>query len=1080
LIHFYKRCLTVGCECKMGLLKLNYQSLAELQEKGKFGDTSKYNIKNLCVSSEKVFNKAIETKGKGDEETAYIFFFKYVECVKAIQKHPEYKKDEKYFKSMYNLGKNTKTAINALETLSENLQERYAQKNEGKNKINGLVENSFLDENCNNKKKGVGLAVDETVEEPVKSPEKNDIITVQKLNSLIKEKSTTFFILDTRPAQDYKNSYLVHPSSMNVCESVLTPGITASSISKGLRIEFRDMWERRDQVDLLIICDWLSTDWTDNSAPTHLKNALLNWDYKKKYKNSPVLLEGGFQKFLLAYPHQVSNPRARAPESYRPKAESSEIAPDISSITFPSFDLDSGFIVTPSPSPKNVSGLVSGAITKVKGPEAVKYPDLKDIASSNYVSTPKSSRQDQLKPGINKEIIIPNVNRSTKPPSGLNDRSRESMPEANNTSSLSYRNSVDSGISDGKDSLLDKATFLSDTGSSLPTVDRGLKKDALKKYGMDVESLEDAMKVEEQLADQSLLREQKELELERDWENLRLKREKEAEEEMKKIMAQQMEELESQIENLKISNNEKEESESKLRQELDEYKKKLKETEEKNRNIELTYKRNLRKEEIESAKREEMARLSRIKQKETERIAIELELDKKRKLRRKSREEYRRTKMNQESRDSPLRFDQPGNSGARTKTYLKTDEDAPTSGGLKRSFSSPNIAKMMEKENTGDKTPKGYDNVPVPKFDRKQKPSLITSRNFAGVWGTQKPGLTGLKNLGNTCYMNSILQCFSNSPPLAHYYISGGFEEDLNTRGETGGLVAAEFKEVLKHLWSSQYKSISPVDFKQTVGRFKSEFAGRDQQDSHEFCSKLLEWLHEDTNKVSRPSKEPEQNFKSSADTSAAATHWRNYLERNQSIIVQLFCGQTRSICSCLSCPWESVTYRDFNNLTLPLPESSGRVTLRDCFECYLREEILNDATCDSCKKKGIRKKTEIVKLPPLLIIHLSRFYQDGISTRKKQNFVNFELSNVNLGHYAKQGFDNRWNGFNLYAVSNHFGSLEGGHYTAYANSNVLKKWHKYDDQDVSPLDSADVVTPAAYLLFYSAIEGQDRLPPLS
>ena len=99
--------------------------------------------------------------------------------------------------------------------------------------------------------------------------------------------------------------------------------------------------------------------------------------------------------------------------------------------------------------------------------------------------------------------------------------------------------------------------------------------------------------------------------------------------------------------------------------------------------------------------------------------------------------------------------------------------------------------------------------------------------------------------------------------------------------------------------------------------------------------------------------------------------------------------------------------------------------------------------------------------------------------TRKKQNFVDFELKNLHLGQYALQGFENKFSDFNLYAVSNHFGSLEGGHYTAYCSSSVLKRWHKYDDQDVSTMDMSDVVTPAAYILFYSAIEGQNTLPPL-
>ena len=90
----------------------------------------------------------------------------------------------------------------------------------------------------------------------------------------------------------------------------------------------------------------------------------------------------------------------------------------------------------------------------------------------------------------------------------------------------------------------------------------------------------------------------------------------------------------------------------------------------------------------------------------------------------------------------------------------------------------------------------------------------------------------------------------------------------------------------------------------------------------------------------------PEQNSKDKQDVAAARRHWINYLERNQSIIVQvhfwsligqysacntlfslvqLFCGQTRSVVKCFLCQGESVTYREFTNLTLPLPEHSNR-----------------------------------------------------------------------------------------------------------------------------------------------------------
>ena len=76
----------------------------------------------------------------------------------------------------------------------------------------------------------------------------------------------------------------------------------------------------------------------------------------------------------------------------------------------------------------------------------------------------------------------------------------------------------------------------------------------------------------------------------------------------------------------------------------------------------------------------------------------------------------------------------------------------------------------------------------------------------------------------------------------------------------------------------------------------------------------------------------------------------------------------------CCLCMGESVTYREFTNLTLPLPENSNRTSLRECLEMYLKEERIDEFKCDLCKRTGkVSKKTDIVKFPPLLIIHLSR-----------------------------------------------------------------------------------------------------------
>ena len=120
----------------------------------------------------------------------------------------------------------------------------------------------------------------------------------------------------------------------------------------------------------------------------------------------------------------------------------------------------------------------------------------------------------------------------------------------------------------------------------------------------------------------------------------------------------------------------------------------------------------------------------------------------------------------------------------------------------------------------------------------------------------------------------------------------------------------------------------------------------------------------------------------------------------------------------------------------------------------------------------------EIYKAPDFLIIHLKRFSHQRssfFSSRKIGELIDYPVETLDLSHFVldKKAADNENLIYDLYAVSNHFGSLNGGHYTAYCQNPIIKKWFEFDDSDVSKLDSSKIVSKAAYVLFYRRRKSQ-------
>ncbi|KRY67480.1 Ubiquitin carboxyl-terminal hydrolase 4 [Trichinella pseudospiralis] len=190
------------------------------------------------------------------------------------------------------------------------------------------------------------------------------------------------------------------------------------------------------------------------------------------------------------------------------------------------------------------------------------------------------------------------------------------------------------------------------------------------------------------------------------------------------------------------------------------------------------------------------------------------------------------------------------------------------------------------------------------------------------------PGLCGLTNLGNTCFMNSTIQCLSNIPPLSRYFLSEQYINELNEKNPLGmrGELARAYADVICNMWSGRHYTYMPRMFKNTVGRFQPMFSGYQQQDSQELMAFLLDGLHEDLNRIKKKPYVVAKDSEDRPDEELATEAWRSYKLRNDSIILDLFHGLLKSTVVCPECDKVSITFDPFCYLSLPLPEKSDRL----------------------------------------------------------------------------------------------------------------------------------------------------------
>ncbi|XP_058835815.1 ubiquitin carboxyl-terminal hydrolase Usp2 isoform X2 [Topomyia yanbarensis] len=334
--------------------------------------------------------------------------------------------------------------------------------------------------------------------------------------------------------------------------------------------------------------------------------------------------------------------------------------------------------------------------------------------------------------------------------------------------------------------------------------------------------------------------------------------------------------------------------------------------------------------------------------------------------------------------------------------------------------------------------------------------------------GSRKEGLCGLYNIGNTCFMNSVIQCLSHTRELTNFLRTQSAVERGTVKDHK---ILAEYIKLIKDMWNGINRSVNPSELKYAFSSKHRMYSGSAQQDAQEFLRFFIDSLHSALNvsikrePISSAIEDDDLNNRIKADMM-----WEWYSKVENSVIKDLFVGLLRSTLKCTVCNGCSVTFDPFWDLSLPLPSTNSRCKLENCLDMFVKEEVMDgidQPTCSRCKtRRKCTKSLTIERFPKYLVIHLKRFSETRWS--KLTNVIEFPTGEreLNLQPYASE--DNTGPVYySLYGISNHMGSTAGGHYVAVCKHPVSKEWHEFNDNFVSDASERSLVTSSAYVLFY-------------
>lgn len=333
-------------------------------------------------------------------------------------------------------------------------------------------------------------------------------------------------------------------------------------------------------------------------------------------------------------------------------------------------------------------------------------------------------------------------------------------------------------------------------------------------------------------------------------------------------------------------------------------------------------------------------------------------------------------------------------------------------------------------------------------------------------------GKTGILNLGNTCYINSASQCLSHTVKLRDFFLSGEYEKYQNNEHKSSVLVD-EWYDMLTRLWDN-HRGVAPRSYVKNVQRIYGEqgyfsFTGFEQNDAQEYLNLFMDQMHEVlSRKVNMKINGDVKNEKDKL-LKKAYENWKLYYENSYSKFVDLFHGQMMNLIDCPETKEKSYSFEPFSSLQLSLENSQNNThSLYDCLDNYTKYSILDGdnawySEAAKEKKKAFRY-VRFWRMPNYLMIVLKRFTNNGNKIMTK---VEYPME-LDMSKYCVLK-EERTN-YRLYGVINHFGGVNGGHYTAYCRNG--EQWREFDDLDVKDITEETALNNkvVAYVLFYELV----------